>query len=393
MIVHLVFLIQFIWIEIIWNPIEFLIIFIWLLISHWVSYKTNFIKKQEYKNTTVAEVFSSPYPRIIAMHIAIFWGDFFAVFFATGNMTPAIGIVIIKTVIDIFFHIKEHKISPLKEEKNNQTDWIQITSSHNQQKINWKIIIQSIFVIWIIIAINTNMFNIKNYIQYTEENIMQNFFIFQQGNLWNNYLEIEPNNINNSHIPQAWSQNITETLPQNITQEIKNTVSNADSRYSWCDTNDITVGRYTISSCDFGTNKAGINEESYGTPLSFDQAQIACTTGYHLPSIDEWNKLFIDYFNIEAYDWKLWKTREDLSTTIEVFQKELQLPMARIFGEWVSGTYWSATKHGEGWAKCISFNSKEIITGWECNTKYWDEFSIRCFKDENINISQHNNLW
>ena len=82
---------------IIWLPI----FFIALLLSHGISYRQNFIGNKEYENKDVSQIMMSPYARIIPMHIAILVG------FMLGS--PAILLVLIKTVIDVFSHIKERE--------------------------------------------------------------------------------------------------------------------------------------------------------------------------------------------------------------------------------------------------------------------------------------------
>jgi hypothetical protein len=110
MFVHLIFLLVFITQGIgnITRPVSslsfitnLLIFSIVIFISHLQSYIINFIGQQEYKKKTVAQLFTTPYKRIIPMHIAIIFGAFL--------LPTAILLVILKTVIDLFSHINEHK--------------------------------------------------------------------------------------------------------------------------------------------------------------------------------------------------------------------------------------------------------------------------------------------
>ena len=379
MVVHLVFLNEMVWpFGLNWSLV---ITFLGLFISHRFSYKEDFIGKHEYKKITVSKLFVSPYPRIIIIHTILFGG-----FFLATNPIFIIGIIIVKTIIDVSFYIKEHKKSPSNEWQNYPEIWtttpiFQGTSKKSRWKTNWKKTIQSIFVIWIIITISTDMLSTNSHIRNHISNQMLNVMTSQRPEWRDDYFDTYANNIYTPHIPQTWTKNIIETSSQNTIQEIKNTVSNANSRYPWCDTNDITIGRYTISSCNVGTNQAGINEQSFWTPLSFRQAQTACAIGYHLPSRDEWEDLFIDYFNMATYNNKSRNTRESLFSTMEVFQRKLQLPMTSTFMEMPEGTYLTETKSGENFTRCMSFDSKEVDTFGQCSTDNRDKFAVRCFKD------------
>jgi hypothetical protein len=110
MLVHLFFLIFFIGFGV--GNLEFseslsktllnvLIFGIGLLISHGISYKTNFINNEEYKKTSASTLFYTPYKRILIMHLTIVIGAII--------MTPAIFLILLKTTIDIFSHLLERK--------------------------------------------------------------------------------------------------------------------------------------------------------------------------------------------------------------------------------------------------------------------------------------------
>jgi len=76
----------------------------WLLLlflSHGFSFVTNFMAKGEYKTATAASLFFAPYPRIFIMQVAIIFG---AIFGLSGII-----LVLGKTVLDAYAHVKEHK--------------------------------------------------------------------------------------------------------------------------------------------------------------------------------------------------------------------------------------------------------------------------------------------
>ena len=83
-------------------------VFIMLFISHGISYRQNFIKSGEYKRVSFQKLFSQPYKRIVIMHITII---------ATGTSVQGMGspllplllMVVLKTGIDSYAHIREHK--------------------------------------------------------------------------------------------------------------------------------------------------------------------------------------------------------------------------------------------------------------------------------------------
>lgn len=79
-----------------------------LLFSHTVSFVVNFIGKGEYKKATEKTLMTSPYARIIVLHIAILFGGFAVE--ATGETIFALVLlVVLKIAIDLFAHLREHK--------------------------------------------------------------------------------------------------------------------------------------------------------------------------------------------------------------------------------------------------------------------------------------------
>ena len=76
-------------------------------LSHGVSHVINFIGKEEYKRVTTTELFTQPYRRMTALHVAIIvsgWG-----LLLLGS--PIIGllvVIILKSAFDIVAHRREH---------------------------------------------------------------------------------------------------------------------------------------------------------------------------------------------------------------------------------------------------------------------------------------------
>lgn len=80
-----------------------------MLISHLVSYWTNFVGKKEYENISAYKQMFVPYSRIFVLHICIVAAGFLVVFF--GSPKPLIILlVLLKIAIDLNLHFREHKI-------------------------------------------------------------------------------------------------------------------------------------------------------------------------------------------------------------------------------------------------------------------------------------------
>jgi|SRR3989338_1956555 len=76
-------------------------------ISHGISFFHNFIGKREYKETSTMQLMTSPYKRVILMHITLLFGGFLIML--TGIPIYAmILFIILKTIIDLKAHNKEH---------------------------------------------------------------------------------------------------------------------------------------------------------------------------------------------------------------------------------------------------------------------------------------------
>jgi hypothetical protein len=79
-----------------------------LLISHGVSFATNYVGRGEYKQTTLNTLMMQPYGRVIVLHLTILFGGFTVM--ALGS--PVFGLlllIILKLGIDIVAHMKQHK--------------------------------------------------------------------------------------------------------------------------------------------------------------------------------------------------------------------------------------------------------------------------------------------
>ncbi len=84
-----------------------ILMFIVLMISHGVSYYQNFLGKKEYKSLNIIEIYKAPYSRIFVMHFVILLGAFLSVLFGTPLLLLIL-LVILKTVVDLTGHLREH---------------------------------------------------------------------------------------------------------------------------------------------------------------------------------------------------------------------------------------------------------------------------------------------
>ena len=97
------------------TPVLIAYSFIPLFLSHYISYRTNFIGKEEYKKVSPVELFIQPYKRVVVLHLTILGGG--AVAQALGAPVMALVVLIaLKTFIDTIAHFIEHQ--KLSKDKN-----------------------------------------------------------------------------------------------------------------------------------------------------------------------------------------------------------------------------------------------------------------------------------
>lgn len=79
-----------------------------LIGSHLLSFFVNFLGRKEYQKRTLKEQMFAPYPRMIALHIAIIFGAF--AIQALGQPIVLLAILVIgKTIVDWKLHVKSHR--------------------------------------------------------------------------------------------------------------------------------------------------------------------------------------------------------------------------------------------------------------------------------------------
>jgi len=78
-----------------------------LFMSHGVSFFSNFLGKREYATTSISEVMTAPYNRIMVMQLAIIFGGWI-IMLLNAPEGAVVLLVVLKTVLDLRAHGKEH---------------------------------------------------------------------------------------------------------------------------------------------------------------------------------------------------------------------------------------------------------------------------------------------
>ena len=90
------------------DPGTILFAVIALALSHGASYWWNFRRGGEYRRVTAAGQMFAPYGRLFVLHLTIIFGAMAII--ATGAPVAAVAVLVaIKTVLDIGFHLAEHR--------------------------------------------------------------------------------------------------------------------------------------------------------------------------------------------------------------------------------------------------------------------------------------------
>ncbi len=78
-----------------------------LAFSHGASFLINFVGRQEYLRVSVVQQMFAPYGRVLILHLTILFGAFISL--VIGSPIGAVAVlVIIKTIVDLTFHLREH---------------------------------------------------------------------------------------------------------------------------------------------------------------------------------------------------------------------------------------------------------------------------------------------
>ena len=79
-----------------------------MFVSHGLSFYKNFLGRKEYVGRGAAEQMMEPYRRIVILHLTILFGG--GLVLMLGSPLPALLLlVVLKTVVDLAAHRKEHR--------------------------------------------------------------------------------------------------------------------------------------------------------------------------------------------------------------------------------------------------------------------------------------------
>ncbi|MEQ8953265.1 MAG: DUF6498-containing protein, partial [Gammaproteobacteria bacterium] len=77
------------------------------VVSHGVSFYSNFLGRHEYENMDLKQQMTEPYSRIIIMHITIIFGGFLAMAFSAA-LPALLLLIVLKMSADLRGHLKQH---------------------------------------------------------------------------------------------------------------------------------------------------------------------------------------------------------------------------------------------------------------------------------------------
>ena len=86
---------------------QVLLIALLLFLSHGVSFLVNYVGRKEYLDTTPMKQMFQPYGRLIILHVTIIIGAFLVIGLGQPVLLVAL-LVLLKTIVDLFFHLREH---------------------------------------------------------------------------------------------------------------------------------------------------------------------------------------------------------------------------------------------------------------------------------------------
>lgn len=85
-----------------------------LALSHGASFGLNYIGRGEYRTTSPSQLMLAPYGRVVVLHMTIILGA--TVSIALGTPIGALVVLVtIKTLLDIAFHLREHRRAAVPE--------------------------------------------------------------------------------------------------------------------------------------------------------------------------------------------------------------------------------------------------------------------------------------
>jgi len=82
------------------------------VVSHGISYYSNFLGRKEYLGREIAAQMGQPYKRIIIMHMTIIFGGFLVMMFESA-LPALLLLLLLKIATDLGSHLREHRSKPV----------------------------------------------------------------------------------------------------------------------------------------------------------------------------------------------------------------------------------------------------------------------------------------
>jgi hypothetical protein len=86
-----------------------------LAISHTASFLINYVGRGEYRRVSAARQMFAPYGRLVILHVSILFGAFLSLVIGSP-IGAVIVLVLLKTIVDLWFHLREHAIRQAQTE-------------------------------------------------------------------------------------------------------------------------------------------------------------------------------------------------------------------------------------------------------------------------------------
>ncbi len=91
-------------------PVDMKFALLGLFVSHGISFVYNYFFKGEYERETVSSLMGKPYARVVVLHVAVLVGGFLTL--AMGEPAAILFVlVVLKTMLDVNFHLRERRSS------------------------------------------------------------------------------------------------------------------------------------------------------------------------------------------------------------------------------------------------------------------------------------------
>jgi hypothetical protein len=90
------------------DPGAVLFVLVGLFVSHYASYRLNYIGRGEYLRTSASRQMAAPYARLFVLHVTIIIGGM-AIAFTGASSAAVLVLVLLKTGLDLGLHLAAHR--------------------------------------------------------------------------------------------------------------------------------------------------------------------------------------------------------------------------------------------------------------------------------------------